>query len=200
MTYIPLMVHTDDYLDFAATVRRRGLERDSASGQFQGEHPFTMAGAGRTDAEVQDGSGSTRALQPWLSWNRETCEAAQTALIQHPAWPRESLERFARSEYETVERWKLVMDHCAVEPNTFFSTSQVVEATTLELNQWRDAPRKLPNHLKKHYPEVVPLDSWPLVAVGGREKLGLTHEVYWAMTGDVAEMWRDIRGLELDGS
>jgi len=54
---------------------------------------------------------------------------------------------------------------------------------------WRDAPRKLPQHLTAHFPKNI---EWPLKPVGGRE-LGEDDQVYWGITVEQAKRWAQAR-------
>lgn len=198
MNWIPLMVPTEDYAELSGIVLQRTLDRQRTAAEHApvdvthsqaaplGDYRFPM--------QPNESAAAFRALLPTPTWNERARWVAQAALLDHAAWNVGALERFADSQFLTVQRWHTAMDLCAQHPNTFFATSDVVERTSLQLNEWRDAPRKISAHLAKHYPEVM--GTWPLVAVGGRE-LGTYDEVYWAMTGDVAVTWSQIRGLEM---
>jgi hypothetical protein len=57
------------------------------------------------------------------------------------------------------------------------------------INEWRDAPRKLPQHLTAHFPANI---EWPLKAVGGRE-LGKDDQVYWGISIEQTRRWKQVR-------
>ena len=71
----------------------------------------------------------------------------------------------------------------------FISSAQLAAEAGMPINHWRDAPRKLPSHLAKHY---EPNLEWPLKAVGGRD-LKKDDQVYWGITAQQAQRWVQVR-------
>jgi hypothetical protein len=66
----------------------------------------------------------------------------------------------------TADRWGKAMDVMCNHVGEFISSAQLAAEAGMPINHWRDAPRKLPSHLAKHYEHNI---EWPLKAVGGRD-------------------------------
>lgn len=82
----------------------------------------------------------------------------------------------------------------ASDSQVWFTTSEIAEWAGMTMNEWRDAPRKLPQHLKANYPNVPRAENvrlaWPLLA------WSLTNaELSWAMPPETKAAWRKIRGI-----
>lgn len=178
-SWIPVLVDIEDYHEITAMVAERARAR-GASGAS--ELP-AIAVVGPTSRTLNTPDGDQYA------------RTAAAALESQIAWELEDLERLADPEtrFETARRWALAMDACLKhidDPFPFISTEQVCNESGMTLNQWRDAPRKLPAHLAKHYPNVR---NWPLAAIEGR-KVGRDNQIYWALTQEQAQRWRQVRG------
>jgi hypothetical protein len=93
-----------------------------------------------------------------------------------------------------MARWARAMDVASEHPEEFLSTVQIANASGMSINEWRDAPRKLPQHLTAHFPANI---EWPLAAVGGRE-LGKDDQVYWGITAEQAQRWLQVRAQASD--
>lgn len=115
-------------------------------------------------------------------------------LDARPSWTLEDLQRLARGETATTERWARALDVCAAAPETYLPTSEIARRSGMTIAQWRDAPRKIARHLKAQYPHV-PRDEkgdavWPLLAKSVPEHPG---EVSWAITSEMARLWKQVR-------
>ena len=89
----------------------------------------------------------------------------------------------------TAERWGKAMDVMCKHVGEFISSDQLAAEAGMPINQWRDAPRKLPGHLAKHDESNI---EWPLKAVGGRV-LKKDDQVYWGITAEQAQRWLQVR-------
>lgn len=96
--------------------------------------------------------------------------------------------------YKTMARWARAMDVAAEHPEEFLSTAQIASEAGMTINEWRDAPRKLPQHLTAHFAANI---QWPLAGVGGRE-LGQDDQVYWGLTAEQAQRWLRARAQASD--
>jgi hypothetical protein len=173
MTWIPLLVRSEDYAEFAAMVADREMVRDDE------EEPAPPV------LEVAIGEGRAKTG----SDRYEAVLAAEFAKLL--PWELADLERLANSSVLTAQRWALAMDVCTAHEGEFLSTEQVCAESGMSINEWRDAPRKLPRHLASHYPAGL---GWPLRGVWGRQ-LGRENQVYWAITPEQAKRWRQVRGV-----
>ena|ERR1035437_10900 len=66
----------------------------------------------------------------------------------------------------TADLWGKAMYVMCNHVGEFISSAQLAAEAGMPINHWRDAPRKLPSHLAKHYEHNI---EWPLKAVGGRD-------------------------------
>ena len=170
--WIPVLVRAEDYPEITALVAQREAVRACAT----------------DDAGTVDTSGQRRPV-----------EASQAptglTLSGHPMWEIGDLQRLARGDTLTTQRWTRAMDVCAASPGVYLTTSQVAEAADMSVNEWRDACRKITRHLKAHYPGV-PRDAngepvWPLHDWITPDS---PAEVSWAITDDTARLWQQVRG------
>lgn len=169
-SWIPLLVRTEDFSEFAAMVAEREVDRE------EDDTPIAVASAvPSTVPEEPDGL---------------------TALLaSYPSWPETALRRLAAGAALTAQRWTRALDVVAAsDDQTWFTTSQIAEKSGMTINEWRDAPRKLPRHLKANYPDAPRHAdgqiAWPLVA-----KSITSAELSWAMTDETKAAWRRVRGL-----
>jgi hypothetical protein len=162
-TWIPLLVRQEDYTEFAAQVALREISRETT-----GASPTVTLGTATGPATKESELLST--LKTWST---------------------EALRRLAESgdAFATAERWGKAMDVMCKHVGEFISSAQLAEEAGMSINQWRDAPRKLPAHLEKHYEPGI---EWPLKAVGGRE-LKKDDQVYWGITAEQAQRWLQVR-------
>ena len=88
------------------------------------------------------------------------------------------------------------MDLCSKNPEKLFSTEDIEANRELTIEEWRTAWRRIPPHLKKHYPDV-PVWSrgkhegepeLPLVTMAGR-RLKVKDQLYVGMTHEQAARW-----------
>ena len=119
----------------------------------------------------------------------------RAALDQRPNWSLSNLQRLASSQTATGQRWARALDVCSECPGEYLPTSEVARRSGMEINEWRDAPRKISRHLKAHYPDL-PTDSaghayWPLHAQTVPEH---PQEVSWAASSGTARLWKQVRG------
>jgi len=168
--WIPLLVRIEDYAELAAEVAAREVQRPDV----------------RTDApQVIVTVNDTPAPATWTK--------AEELLASLKPWSLDDLRRIIETadEYKTMARWAKAMDVVSRHPGPdgFLSTSQVAAESGMTINEWRDAPRKLPQHLKAHFPANI---GWPLQAVGGRT-LGRDDQVYWGITIEQASRWMQAR-------
>lgn len=169
--WIPVLVRIEDYEEVAAWVAAR---EDSRDGKAAALGSTSVTGTGRAGGETPAG--------------------APQVLNEYPAWPTEALQRLANSSFLTAKRWTRAVDVCASAEKTWLTTSEIAERAGMSINEWRDAPRKLPRHLKKHY-STLPASpdgglAWPLVAWG----VPGSGEVSWAIPPTTKERWLEVRG------
>lgn len=169
--WVPLLVRIEDYSELASQVAAREAKRPDEA-DLTPEPRVTLA---------QTPKGTTKAeellarLKPWsLDELRQIIDTATT--------------------YKTMARWARAMDVASDHPEEFLSTAQVARESGMSINEWRDAPRKLPQHLTAHFPANI---EWPLAAVGGRE-LGKDDQVYWGITAEQAQRWLQVRAQASD--
>ena len=115
-------------------------------------------------------------------------------LVDVPTWSVEDLRRLAEGTTATTRRWTLALDVCAAEPETYLQTSEIARRSGMSVAEWRDAPRKITRHMRANYPDV-PKDEngdaiWPLHAKTLPEH---RNEVSWAITQEMAELWKQVR-------
>lgn len=169
--WVPLLVRVEDYSEFAAIV----VERE----------------ADRGDAELP---GVTLAAVPRALAAEERDDLAGLLAV-YPSWSEDALRRLAAGTALTAQRWARALDVVAAsDDQTWFTTSEIAEKSGMAINEWRDAPRKLPQHLKANYPDAPRHADgsigWPLLA-----KSITSAEVSWAMTPETKAIWRRIRSL-----
>jgi len=163
--WIPLLVRQEDYAEFAAQVASREVGREDS-----GVIPSFSSGPVAATVGV-------------------TKEAELLATLK--TWSMEALRQLAESsaKFATAERWGKAMDVMCNHVGEFISSAQLAAEAGMPINHWRDAPRKLPSHLAKHYEQNI---GWPLKAVGGRD-LKKDDQVYWGMTAGQAQRWLQVR-------
>lgn len=170
--WIPLLVRTEDYSEFAGMVAERELER------VDGDAPLVISNA----------------LAP-LTSKAEESDALSEILAAYPSWPEDLLRRLANGSTKTAQRWTRALDVVAAsDVQAWFTTSEIAKKSGMTINEWRDAPRKLPQHLKANFPDAPRTTeghlAWPLRA------MSITSlEVSWAMTPETKATWREIRGI-----
>lgn len=161
--WIPLLVRAEDYAELSALVAAREADRTDRA-WTPGRVATSEASIAGTGAVVED------------AWAR------------FRAWPVESLRQLADSRriYRTAERWCLAIDVACDHTNALISSAQMAEEAGMSINEWRDAPRKLPQHLKAHYQEGLGL---PLLDIAGRD-IGKDDQVYWGISAEQRDRWR----------
>lgn len=123
---------------------------------------------------------------------RRMADVAARLEQEYLPWDTDLLVQFARSTgYETVDRWKAVLDLTSANPGTLYSTQDIATLTGMTADQWRSACRALTRHLKAHYP---PDTKWPLAGVSGKN-LGVYDQIYVVATTETATRWRSAREL-----
>jgi hypothetical protein len=169
--WIPLLVRIEDYAELAALVAEREAH--------QPESPV----------EVATSPG------PVI---RPAVDEAAAALATWTPWSLEDLQALSKFESATAKRWTRAMDACCEAVSSerpWLSTAEVAARTGMDVNEWRDAARKLTRHLRANFPNVPTGPDgehiWPLLARG---KAG-SQEVHWAMNPEQAQRWRQVRGL-----
>lgn len=174
--WIPLLVRSEDYAELAAIVAEREEKRDDET---------------LPTVSMDEGAGADRAFM--TSTTDETDYSA--ALAAYPSWSVDELTRLASGAALTAQRWTKALDVVAAsDSQVWFTTSEIAERAGMTINEWRDAPRKLPQHLKANYPNAPRAENgrlaWPLLA------WSLTSaELSWAMTPETKVAWRKIRGI-----
>lgn len=163
--WIPLLVRQADYMEFATLVAAREGGREDSAIIASVSSELVAASAGAT---------------------RET-----ELLATLKTWSMEALHQLAQSDatFVTADRWGKAMDVMCKHVGEFISSAQLAAEAGMPINHWRDAPRKLPSHLAKHYEPDL---EWPLKAVGGRE-LKKDDQVYWGITAEQAQRWVQVR-------
>lgn len=164
--WLPLLVRTQDYGPVTAFIAAREAQRQSQSSN----HAPVPAQAAN--------EGEVGVLPP----------AEFDPELKLVTWPIDQLRQLADSPYLTAQRWTQAMDVAAPHAGRLISSEHIAALTGMPINDWRDAARKLTGHLKAHY--SVP--GWPLLAIGGRH-LGLDDQVYWGISTEQAELWREVR-------
>jgi hypothetical protein len=161
--WIPLLVRAEDYPELSALVAAR------EAGRTDGDPPSL-----RTSTSQIAGVGAGAVIQQ--AWSR------------FRSWPVESLRQLAdsRRTYRTAERWCLAIEVACDHTNALISSAQMAEEAGMSINEWRDAPRKLPQHLKAHYPEGLGL---PLLDIAGRD-IGKDDQIYWGISSEQRDRWR----------
>lgn len=170
--WIPLLVREQDYLELAALVASREAGRNAESTGWPADsQPVDLTASSTREGKL------LATLKPWSVVSlRQLADSAET--------------------YATAMRWSKAMDVMLNHVGEFISSAQLAHEAGMTINQWRDAPRKLPSHLEKHY---EPQLGWPLKAVGGRE-LRKDDQVYWGITKEQAARWSQVRGsVQPDG-
>ncbi len=165
-SWIPLLVRQEDYSEFAMQVASREVGREDSV-----VHPSVTSGKGAMTV------GANK-------------EAELLATLN--TWSMEALRQLAESHatFATADRWGKAMDVMCNHVGEFISSGQLAAEAGMPITHWRDAPRKLPSHLAKHY---APNIGWPLKAVGGRE-LKRDDQVYWGISAEQAQRWSQVRG------
>jgi hypothetical protein len=164
-TWVPLLVRREDYMDFAEQVASREAGREEPEAP-----PSVNTAAAATAATA-------------------TKEAELLSTLK--TWSMDSLRQLANSgeEFVTAERWGKAIDVACNHVGKFISSMQVAAEAGMPINEWRDAPRKLPAHLAAHYEPNI---EWPLMAVRGRE-LKKDDQIYWGITAEQAQRWLQVR-------
>jgi hypothetical protein len=164
-SWIPLLVRQEDYTEFATQVASREV--------------------GRADSVVIPSVASG----PVATTAGATKEAELLATLK--SWSMEALRQLAESSatFATADRWGKAMDVMCNHVGEFISSDQLAAEAGMPINHWRDAPRKLPSHLAKHYDPNI---EWPLKAVGGRV-FKKEDQVYWGITAEQAQRWLQVR-------
>ncbi|MDP9183895.1 MAG: hypothetical protein M3P04_14110 [Actinomycetota bacterium] len=167
--WIPLLVRIEDYPEMAALVAER-----------EADHPDSPA-------EVTTSPGPVA---------RASVDADAALLATWTPWSVEQLEAFSKFHSATAQRWTRAMDACCEAVSSerpWLSTAEVAARTGMDVNEWRDAARKLTRHLRANFPNVPTGPDgehiWPLLARG---KAG-SQEVHWAMNPEQAHRWRQVR-------
>ena len=166
--WIPLLVRAEDYAEFATTVANREAGREG------GQISVTL------------GRPTTAAAQ--------VSSPADQSLSEYPTWPEAALKKLSTFDSATAQRWTKALDAISSdEKQAWFTTSEVAERAGMSVNEWRDAARKMPRHIKAHFPDVPVTEdgpAWPLLA-----NSFTSAEVSWGMTADTRASWREVRGL-----
>lgn len=171
-SWIPLLVPREDYLELAGLI----ADRLDARGE-----PESLAEFAAVTSVVE--SPADRATDQ---------DVKKATLDSLHLWDLADLRRLATSTFATAQRWARAMDVCSRHVNKFLSTQDVAAESGMTVNEWRDAPRKLPRHLAAHYPNVLH-DKWPLAVLSAR-RLGINDgQVYWAINDEQAQRWLQIR-------
>jgi hypothetical protein len=164
-SWIPLLVRQEDYTEFARQVASREVGR-ADSVLITTDTPGSVANAAVA-----------------------TKEAELIATLK--TWSTQALRQLAESgtTFATADRWAKAMDVMCNHVGEFISSAQLAAEAGMPINHWRDAPRKLPSHLAKHYEHDI---EWPLKAVGGRD-LKKDDQVYWGISAEQAQRWLQVR-------
>lgn len=164
--WVPLLVRIEDYAELASQVAAR-------------------------EARRPDEAGLTPETRVVLAETARAATKAEELLVRLKPWGLDELRQIVVTAptYKTMARWARAMDVASEHPEEFLSTAEMASESGMSINEWRDAPRKLPQHLTAHFRANI---EWPLAAVGGRE-LGKDDQVYWGITIDQAQRWRQVR-------
>ena len=164
--WIPLLVRIEDYAELAGQVAAREAKRPDAAGPTP-EARVALPETSRTATKTEE---LLAQLKPW------SLDALRQIILTTPT-------------YKTMARWARAMDVASGHPEEFLSTAQIASESGMSINEWRDAPRKLPQHLTAHFPPSI---EWPLKPTGGRE-LGKDDQVYWGISIEQARRWTQVR-------
>jgi hypothetical protein len=170
--WLPLLVRAEDYVPVTTFIASREARRHGE--RLEGTH--SPRGSAAEDAVGVFGP------------------AEHDPELKVATWPIDQLQQLANSTYLTAQRWTQAIDVVSPHPGRLLSSEQVAAMADMPINDWRDAARKLPQHLKAHY--SVP--DWPLYAVRGR-LLGLDDQVYWGISTEQAALWRQVREGDAGG-
>ena len=164
--WIPLLVRIEDYAELASQVAA-------------------------SEAKRPDEAARTPEMRVALAETPRAATKAEEWLARLKPWSIKDLRQIIDTtpNYKTMARWARAMDVASNHPEEFLPTTQIASESGMTINEWRDAPRKLPQHLTAHFPANI---EWPLMAVGGRE-FGKEDQVYWAITIDQAKRWKQAR-------
>lgn len=122
------------------------------------------------------------------------------ALDRQPSWSSTALARLAEDNTKTGKRWVVVMDHCAENPGSWYSTEAIARETDLSVQDWRSACRTI-KRIFHHFDDIPVWPTgpykgemaWPLAAASGRS-IGVKDQLYVAMNDKQAELWLEVRG------
>lgn len=170
VTWIPLLVPEPDYVELAQRVAELARERGDD------------APASPVDIRLTPAGGVPRQASP--------DDVSSKALAELTPWSIDDLRRLARGETLTTQRWTKALDVCSQRVGEFISTEEIAANSEMRVEEWRDAPRKIQRHLDRHYPDV---EGWPLAAVSGRSLGHSYDQVYWAITAEQAQRWKEAR-------
>lgn len=134
--------------------------------------------------------------------NREMAIAAvkRAAFERQPRWSGSGYAQLAEGSSKTTARLSEVMQLCADHPETFFSTEDIAEQTSLSIEAWRNACRNIKKRLVAEFPDAPLWESgpyagqpaWPLTAVSGRD-LHVRDQLYVGLAADQAALWNEQR-------
>lgn len=183
--WMPVLVRLEDYEEITRLIARLESERPAED--------LTPVLAGMT---------VTTAI-PHQSVTESSSAAERTEhprLVGRASWSVEDLRRLCTSDALTAQRWTKAIDVCVAARDSgeeWLPTSEVAARSGMSVNEWRDAARKITRHLATNYPNV-PVDEsgrhvWPLAADGDHIPNN-GGQVWWAVTAQTAENWREVRG------
>ena len=184
-SWVPILVPLDRYASYAALVATDAatLDLPSPTGWQQ------TVNAPSSNATKHAGNAAES--------NGNRAEALAT-LSTMPHYDEPELAAIADGTTETAARWTNAMDFCSAHPGDFFTTTEVAEGTGMNVNHWRDAPRKMYLVLRKipNAPvwtsgKYAGQPAWPLLAWTFSGDV----QVSWAMSPETALLWRRLREL-----
>lgn len=183
--WVPVLVRLENYEEVSRFVAQWEAERTA-----------------EVDLELEV-SSPYRAASVAVDAPTSTISEEDSRLVGHLTWSEEDLRRLSTSAALTAQRWTKALDVCVEARESgeiWLPTSEIAARSGMTVNEWRDAPRKFPRHLTTNYPNV-PVDTgghhyWPLSA-GGDNIPNNGGQVWWAITAETAQRWREVRGEAL---
>lgn len=166
-TWVPVLVRVEDYPEITQLIAAREASR-------RDEPPVPVA-------DVRGLPAPATAAGP-----------GQEQIDRHIPWSVADLQKLARGETITTQRWARALDVCAdAGAGVWLPTPEVAQRAGMTVNEWRDAPRKITRHLRAHYPDAPRNDQgeawWPLCVRGE------AGQAWWAITEEMKNRWHQVR-------
>ncbi|WIB65610.1 hypothetical protein [Curtobacterium sp. MCBD17_040] len=156
-------------------------------------------------AERQRSRNQPVAPAPTEVRDRELLASAvkQGALDRRPPWTAAGYAHIAEGTSITMRRIREVMQLLAAHPEQWFSTEDIVEQTSLTLEEWRSACRNIRKRLNAEFPEAPVWPNgeyagervWPFTVISGRS-IFVRDQLYVALSAAQAATWNEVAGTD----